>query len=118
MISSKNPTAAQKRYRQMIANAGCIITGEPDVHIDHLWGSTTKNNKVHIGQYAIIALTPGLHMYNKINRTTTETEFYEFWDIPGGSLTECRIELYRMQKQLVPGVVPDDVDRAILSYRK
>lgn len=60
MKSAKNPTAAQKKWWDWLAQQGCYLgLGEPCIH--HCVGSTAKHNKIHIGQDFVIPLSWEAH---------------------------------------------------------
>ena len=60
MISSKKPTAKQKRFHQWIKSQYCPINGQ-SVELHHCVGSTAKHDKIHIGQDFVIPLSFEAH---------------------------------------------------------
>lgn len=61
MKRGKAPTARQKRWHDAVAQLPCVSCGATPVHIHHCVGSTTKHNKVHIGQDWVIPLCYDCH---------------------------------------------------------
>lgn len=58
---SCNPTAEMKRYLKASVSLGCVVTGEQNVQVHHIWGRCYKNQKVWVGQWAILPLAIRLH---------------------------------------------------------
>ena len=61
MKRGKAPSARQKRWHDAVAQLPCVSCGATPVHIHHCVGSTTKHNKVHIGQDWVIPLCYDCH---------------------------------------------------------
>ena len=68
------PTADQTRWWGELVEMGCIYTGKP-AEVDHLVGAAAKHNKIHVGQWWVVALSPDLHRTGAVNRTTRQTMF-------------------------------------------
>ena len=61
MKRGKAPTARQKRWHDAVAQLPCVSCGATPVHVHHCVGSTTKHNKVWIGQDWVIPLCYDCH---------------------------------------------------------
>lgn len=57
------PTAAQKRWQELVAGLGCIVTRAHPSHcqLHHVAGATYKHNKILIGPWFILPLAKSLH---------------------------------------------------------
>ena len=75
------PTAAQKKFWDELVKMGCLLTGD-EAEIDHLVGASVKANGENIGNWWVIALSPGPHRINTINRTSAEDKFIGYWCNP------------------------------------
>ena len=56
----KQPTAAQKRWREAVRSLGSVISGGPAV-IHHPVGRTGRHNKQDIGNWWVVPLTDEEH---------------------------------------------------------
>lgn len=125
---SKNhrPTAAQKRFWDEITAMGCLITGAP-AEVDHCAGASAVQDGIHIGQWWVIALSPGVHRQDAINRTTNRKEFAQRY----GSRIAADFGGYAVEKEMFHNqcvkylqyyqkALPFDwqVMQAIMAYRK
>lgn len=60
MRGGSAPTAKQKRWMGEVARLGSIISGRPAI-VHHCVGTTGKHNKIEIGHWWVIPLTPEEH---------------------------------------------------------
>lgn len=65
-----NKTAAHKEYHRHVAKLGCIISGDQNVQIHHIWGAKTQIKTIefgsyHVGEYAVLPLHP-LHHHGQL----------------------------------------------------
>ena len=56
--------ANQKRWLQWVGSQPCMVTGEYQIQVHHIWGRTTRSNKINIGHWAIIPLAIRFHDVN------------------------------------------------------
>lgn len=69
MQGGKQPTAEQKRFWSAMVELGCCIYPDTPAEIQHCVGSTTKHNKINIGNWFIIPLCPAVHRLAQRNFT-------------------------------------------------
>lgn len=53
--------AAVKKFQSAIAEHGSIISGDPGVQLHHIFGASAKHDKLPVGQWALLPLTPKEH---------------------------------------------------------
>lgn len=69
------PTAAQKRFWDELAQGGCVNCGRP-AEIHHILGAAAKQNKVHIGQWAVVPVCPDHHrVWEKVGKLTQMEDY-------------------------------------------
>jgi len=118
MMSKGNaPSAAQKRWRQSVVEYGCVVTGSPIVQVHHCLGATAKHNKVHIGHWFILPLSPALHDISSNAPDNITTNKKAFVEAHG---TEKNLFLNMAYRMFEDGyVVPnEEVLNAIEGYHK
>lgn len=76
------PTAAQKRWQELVAHMGCIVTRAHPSHcqLHHVAGATYKQNRILIGPWFILPLCRELHdvgSNNPLNVTHHRRAFTE-----------------------------------------
>lgn len=73
------PTAAQIKWREEVRALGCIVGMEkgPHIQIHHVLGATAKHNKVAIGHWYILPLTPWAHLDNPVLNVTHNKRLFE-----------------------------------------
>lgn len=59
-----------------MARNRCVITNQP-CQLHHVVGASYKSNKVWVGQWYVIPLSPELHMDGNVNVTTNKADFYK-----------------------------------------
>ena len=52
---------ALRDWEAAVREHGCVITRETNVQLHHVYGRTYRNNKVLIGPWYILPLSPRLH---------------------------------------------------------
>ena len=55
------PNAAEKRWREMVREQGCILGYPGPVEIHHVVGRTAKHQKIEIGHWWILPVSPLAH---------------------------------------------------------
>ena len=109
----KSKPAPVKRWEQQVADYGCVVTREPQVQIHHVKGRTFKHDKVLIGPWYILPLTPRLHDVGS-NNAFNVTHWKKRFEIEYGTQNQLFFQMVNAmleQGQEVP--VPDDVLDAI-----
>ena len=78
-MNSKN-NRHEQLWCDAVRECGCIITGNTQVQLHHIWGSKFKHNKIHIGNYAVLALSPELHdvSSNHVHNVTHNKNAFHF----------------------------------------
>ena len=57
----RGPNAKEKHFQGWLKLQPCVITGRVGVDVHHMYGSTFKHNKQHIGHIACISLCKDMH---------------------------------------------------------
>lgn len=57
---TRGVNAAEKRFMAWVKEQPCIITGEHGVIVDHMYGSSFRHNRVLIGMWALLPLSPSV----------------------------------------------------------
>lgn len=105
-LNQKNktsPTAAQSKFWGELCEIGCIAQGIGiPAEIHHPLGRTFTFNKVHIGQWFVLALSPESHRLDPINVTTRRKQWCDNFRKSFGdtSLTDLEVEKELFYKQL------------------
>lgn len=109
----KSKPAAAKRWEQMVAEYGCIVTREPNVQIHHVAGRSARHNKIDIGWYYILPLTPRLHDVSSnhpMNVTLWKNRFEKEYGTQNDLFFQMLNALMEQGKEIP---VPDEVIDAI-----
>ena len=56
--------ANQKGWLKWVGSQSCMVTGDSQIQVHHIWGRKTRANKMNIGHWAIIPLAIRLHDVN------------------------------------------------------
>ena len=107
-------TSAQEKWREKLRSLGCVITGEPNPEMHHLYGASTKKKcprtfeTLWIGQWAQVPLCARLHKDEK------KPWFKE--EYPDHELFEKACFLYKLEF----GELPFDQNTydAIINYHR
>lgn len=82
------PTALQRKWHQAVRESGCPCTGRNDVQVHHLGGASMKINKVHVGQWLVMAIAWDMHDPNtnhpfhaSKNKQAFHDEYGTYYDI-------------------------------------
>ena len=59
--TTRGANSAEKEFQGWLKNQECCITGEHGVQVHHCKGSTFKHNKVLIGHWYCLPLSPDKH---------------------------------------------------------
>lgn len=119
-------TASQKRWISAAASTGCIVTGESEIQIHHIFGRKAKHNKIEIGEWAIIPLAIRLHDVGS-NHPFNVTHWKKRFEIEFGSQKELLKKLFlKVRRGIDDGSIkisiddlpPVDVIIAITHYRR
>jgi hypothetical protein len=113
---SNGTTAAQRRWMDLVASRGSVISGSVYVVLHHCAGMTAKHNKVHIGPWWILPLTPEEHDALHKSFDSFVQEVY-FWN--GETRKEVeKILFMEMVCEIGMGEMPLEVYEAIMGYRR
>jgi len=116
---NSNNTAHEQRWCDAVRQCGCIITNSEQVQIHHIWGSKFKHNKIHVGNYAVLALNPELHdvsSNHELNVTHHKKAFHEAY---GSNARLFEKTLYKVAEKFGNEVIPPShVIESILDWGK
>lgn len=107
-------TKAQKEWRENLRSLGCIITGQPNPEMHHLYGASAKKKcprtfeTLWVGQWAQVPLCKELHDREKT------PEFRKKY--PNWKLFEVACQRYERKYGSLP--FDQNVKDAILNYHK
>ena len=109
-------SAAVKRWMTQVAESGSIVSGDSEVILHHCAGVSAKSNKVCVGPFWILPLTPQEHDWIHRDLLRFKSEAFIWGD-------ETRKEVEKMLfKTLVEkigqGEMPDEVYQAIEGWRR
>ncbi len=112
---SQSLKSVEKRFRAFCVDRGCVVSGDaPQLH--HLYGSSAKVKvgfeTIHIGEIAIIPLSPWWHMDGK-NPACVDLWPRDFERITGKTEKEFWLEV-----ALDFGGFTDDQINAVMNYSK
>ena len=114
-MQSKNnqPNAEQLRWRELVREQGCIITGQP-AEVHHVYGCSFKHNKIHVGHWFILPLSFDLHDLmgkSSHNITRSRMAFTRHYGLQK-ELFESLVTRIRIKGHEIP--FDDDVMQAIM----
>lgn len=117
MMGGKRPTKAQQDWQDWQREQCCCNCGAPPPSaIHHMYGSTAKHNKIHVGQWATIPLCydchQGLHgIHGDVSRFEQPTR---------KEAEKDRFRITCINRELQGYSVPmsDEVINAIMDYRR
>lgn len=131
MKRGKAPNARQKRWHDAVAQLPCVSCGATPVHIHHCVGSTTKHNKVHIGQDWVIPLCYDCHQgpggvhgdMSRVRASAPRGKMYNGDYLADGDFGRKRFEKWAFNKVLCDVFQPNRllqsyVEDAIKDYHK
>ena len=104
------PTAAQRRWQDVVAGLGCIVTRSDPAHcqLHHVGGFTYKHNKIRVGPWFILPLHASLHDLGSENPCNVTHHRRAFTDKFG---TQAHLFLKVVYAALYQGHdIPFDVD--------
>jgi hypothetical protein len=104
---SRGANKAEKAFLSWLKEQPCCITGEYGVHVHHCVGSSVKKDKVHIGHYFCIPLTPDKHLELHARKKAFREEY--------GSQGLCWVMLCSQYYDDTGVLIPSEVEIAILS---
>ena len=105
-------TKAQRDWRENLRSLGCIVTGEPNPEMHHLYGASAKKKcprtfqTLWIGQWAQVPLCKRLHDVEKT------PEFRD--EYPDAMLFKMVCEAYQAEYGPLP--FDQDIYDAIINY--
>jgi hypothetical protein len=118
MIPTSSPNAEQKEWRELVRASGSIVRDftAPKIEIHHPAGRTAKHNKIQIGHWWILPLTPRQHSLIDSDKSEFEMQALDF--VPGGRW-DCEKYLFReLLRKVGSDHVPWEVYAAIMDYRR
>ena len=77
-------TKAQEKWRERLRSLGCVVTGESNPEMHHLYGASAKKKcprtfeTLWIGQWAQVPLTKRLH---EIEKSKEFRDKYKNWEL-------------------------------------
>ncbi|NRA49216.1 MAG: DUF968 domain-containing protein [Phaeodactylibacter sp.] len=105
---TRGANAEEKRFHTWLANQRCCVSGDYGVQIHHCKGSSFRHNKVLIGHWFVIPLSPERHAEYH-SGTKAFREKYG----PQSALWSELVEKYESETGLI---CPYDVQIAIMNY--
>lgn len=120
MIPTSSPNAEQRRWLEQVVKHGSVVSREPwSVVVHHVTGRESKHNKVDIGHWFILPLTPGEHDLLHSDQTAFESRAIGFnpvgrWDCEKFLFLRM-VETFEEWGQMTP---PEDVMLSIKEYHR
>jgi len=108
--NTRGPNADEKRFQGWLKEQNCCVSNEYGVQVHHCLGSTAKQDKVLIGHYFCIPLTPEIHDYYH-NSSKAWRNCFGFQYLLWASLA------YEYESE-TGNVIPHEVIQAILASNK
>ena len=109
-------SAAVKRWMTQVADSGSIVSGDSEVILHHCAGVTAKSNKVLVGPFWILPLTPQEHDWIHRDLLRFKAEAF-IW----GDETRKEVEIMSIEQlveKIGQGEMPDQVFEAIKGYSR
>jgi len=108
--NTRGPNQDEKDFQKWLKENNCCLSGLFHVHVHHCLGATAKHNKVLIGHYFCIPLSPEIHReYHSGSKAWRESHGLQ------SALWAILAEEYETS---TGRVIPLDVKNAINSTKK
>lgn len=102
---SRGPNAAEKRFLQWLKSRPCVVSGATGVEVHHCMGSSAKQNKVLIGHWFCLPLSPEMHQsYHAASKA---------WRAEHGSQCDLWANLAIQYERETGEAIPNEVVTAI-----
>ena len=112
-----NKTASVKRFESEVADIGSIISGDTGVNLHHVIGERAYHNKIHIGVWWILPVSPAEH--DMIDNDEGRKELEAYYQLENPVRFDLEKYLYIALLDLLPeNIVPVEVFEAIQAYRR
>jgi len=101
--STRAANADEKRFMKWVAQQPCIISGNYPVIVDHCYGSSFIHQKVLIGHWALLPLSP------EVDAVKTRGNHQYYKDMFGETQSESWFKLIQNYPEPIPQEVIDSV---------
>jgi len=95
--NTRGPNQAEKNFQEWLKDKACCVTNDHGVQVHHCKGATFKHNKVLVGHWYCIPLTPEMH-----NKYHSGSKSFQIEHGHQSELWIDMVHLYELEGNTIP----------------